>query len=131
MLSKLLQENILILPPIKENPRTSMRPWYKENNFFKYHRQSGYNTNGWMWLKHEIQDLIDNGQVSIGSLISPPNQHLGIFNDPLPSHDQSETSISYEKDYHEVGPPCSYGTFVGWPIEHGPYPWLLLIIIFL
>lgn len=91
IIPKLLQENILTLPLIKENIRASSRPWYKVNEFYEFHRQCGHDTNGCMWLKHEIQDLIDDGWVSIGAPISSPNQHLWIFNKPLPNHNQSAT----------------------------------------
>lgn len=95
---------------MEENPRAATRPWYKENEFYEFHRQSEHKTNGCMLLKHEIHDLIDDGRVSIGA---PPNQYLGIFNNPFPNHDQSEALASHEQDYHEVGPPSSYAIFVG------------------
>lgn len=96
ILPKLLQENLLTFPPIKDNPRASSRPWFYPNEFCKFHKKNGYYTNGWMKLKHESQDIIDDGLVSIGAPIVSSNQHLGIFNNLLPNHDQSISL--YEQD---------------------------------
>lgn len=104
ILPTLLQENTFTLLPMKENPRSSTRPWYKENEFCEYHRQRGHNTSGCMQLKHEIQDLINNGLVSTGSPVAPPNQNLGVFNNPFPSHDVNQVGVYLIMDqgYHNV-----------------------------
>lgn len=63
-----------------------------------------------MQLKHQIQDLIDSGLVSMGSPITTPNQNLGILNNPLPRHDvnQMSSSINMDQTYHNLDPPSSY-----------------------
>jgi len=88
----------------------STRYWYKENEFCDYHRQRGHDMSGCMRLKHEIQYLIDKGLVSMGNPVAPPNQHLGIFINPLPKHDVNHISISSSanQNYHNVEPPLSY-----------------------
>lgn len=90
ILPNLLQANILTFPPIKENIVVLIRSWYNASNFYEFPRKSGNNTNGCIWLNHEIQDLINDVQVSIR--VVPPNQHLGIFKNHFPNHDQSVVS---------------------------------------
>ena len=87
----------------------------QESDFCEYHRQRGHNTSVYIWLKHEIQDLIDNGLISTGIPIALPNQYLGIFNNPFPKHDANHVSVSLNLDqaYHSLDPPASYD-FVGW-----------------
>lgn len=66
-------------------------------------KEKGYTTNGYIWLKNKIQDLIDNNQVAIGNIIAPPNQTLDLFNNLLPNHNvnQVDASMSFGLVYHE------------------------------
>lgn len=74
-------------PPIKQHIVVSIISWYNATKFYEFPRKSENNTNGCILLNHEIQDLINDIQVSTG--VVPPNQHLGIFKNHFPNHDQS------------------------------------------
>lgn len=47
-------------------------------------------------LRNSIQRLIDNGQVSTSNPITQPNQKMGIFQDPLPRHNNDVHYVSIE-----------------------------------
>lgn len=50
---------MITLPKFKRvNPYAVHKPWYIEDEFYMYQWKRGYNTNGCIRLKHEIQDCI-------------------------------------------------------------------------
>lgn len=100
---------------IKSYPYASTRPWYKEHKFCNYHGQKVHDMSVCIWLKYIVQDMIYNEQVTMWVPIAPPNQHLGIFKDPLPRHNinQVGTMPTWSSQvYHELGS-SSYQAFVG------------------
>lgn len=66
-----------------------------------------------MQLKHEIVDLIDNGQISTENPIVPCNQHFKFFNNNFTNNNvnQVDASISFGQVYHKQG--SSSSSFMG------------------
>ena len=50
-----------------------IRPTWNHNEYYHYHQKSDYKTNNCFCLKHEIQDLIDNGTLSNPNIITKSN----------------------------------------------------------
>ena len=94
IMNKLLERNVITLPPIKQIDLVKMNsPYFDNKSFCQFHRQPGHDTKKCFVLKGKIQDLIDNNAISVTGVndkgnksIAPPNQNLKIFTDPLPSH---------------------------------------------
>ena len=63
-------------------------PTWNLNEYFHFHQNFGHKTDNCFRLKHEIQDLIDNGTLSYPNIITKPN----IMKNPL-------------LDYHRAPPP--------------------------
>ena len=63
-------------------------PTWNLNEYCHYHQNSSHKTDNWFHLKHEIQDLIDNGTLPNPKIITKPN----IRKNSLP-------------DYHKAPPP--------------------------
>ena len=60
--------------------------------FFQYHHHNGHDTKKFYSLKRKVQDLIDSNALSIDNFdgnrnkfVSPPNQNLQIYMNPLPT----------------------------------------------
>ena len=77
--------NPTLNPTLMPNP---IPPTWNLNEYCHYHQKSGHKTDNCFHLKHEIQDLIDNGTSSNPNIITKPN----IRKNPLP-------------DYHRAPPP--------------------------
>ncbi|GLJ19066.1 hypothetical protein SUGI_0342280 [Cryptomeria japonica] len=103
IMNKLLEQNVLTLPPIRQiDPAKITSPYFDNKAFCHFHRQPGHDTEKCFSLKGKIQDLIDNNTIFVSRVndkgntsVAPPNQNLQIFTDPLPSH-TSHTSNAIE-----------------------------------
>lgn len=61
----LLAKKIITLPEIKPfDPKPKLK-WWKETDFYDFHRNKRHLTNNCIHLKHLIQDKIDNGEIII------------------------------------------------------------------
>lgn len=81
--------------------------WYKNNEYCTYHRKKFHETNKCNKLRNVMQRLIDNGKVSSRNLIAQANKKLGVFQDPLPTHNNNINHISFEdsqKVVHNYNP---------------------------
>ena len=63
-------------------------PTWKLNEYCHYHQKSGHKTDNCFRLKHEIQNLIDNGTLPNPNIITKPNIRKNAF-----------------PDYHRAPPP--------------------------
>ena len=52
-------------PPLKPN-------WWRDDQYCNYHRKKGHNMENYFKLKDTIQDLIDQGKVTIYGLVKKP-----------------------------------------------------------
>ena len=68
---------IVQLPP--KPPPQPTPPGFKIDLHCAYHRRAGHDTDSCAALRHDIQDLIDQGLVDLG--------RLRVTTDPLPTHD--------------------------------------------
>ena len=57
-------------------------PTWNLNEYCHFHKKSGHKTDNCFCLKHEIQDLIDNGTLPNPNIITKPN----IRKNPLPNY---------------------------------------------
>lgn len=74
--------------------------WYRQNKFYHYHRQKGFDTNKYQSLKYVVQDLIDNEKLEVDNPLAISNQELGIYQNPLPHH--ATNNISWKINDNEV-----------------------------
>lgn len=66
ILKKLLQSNVIKLPEVKPYETTIFKPtWWNDNDFCEYHRTKGHKTSSCWTLKNLIQDLIEQGDMSM------------------------------------------------------------------
>ena len=78
-----------VIKPVDPTPMPNPIPsTWKLNEYCHYHQKSNHKTDNGFRLKHEIQDLIDNGTLPNPNIITKPN----IKEKPLP-------------DYHRAPPP--------------------------
>ena len=68
----------------------SKASWYKDNEFWKFHCVKGYTTLRCMKLKDNVQDLIDQKEITVGAQTSP-NSGLQIYQNVFPSHNKNKT----------------------------------------
>lgn len=108
---------MITLPIIKPpNPTKPLPPNFKSNAYCHYHRQNGHETKNCKHFKHLVQDLIDYGRLSIAGVndhinkfVSPPNQNLQIFTNPMPKYNflfvkASETLKNFVMNVHTKHP---------------------------
>lgn len=91
---RLINANVMKLSPI--NPIDTSKPLpttFDPKAFCQYHRQARHDTEKYYQLKHAIQDLVDSNTITVEGVndkgnksVSPPNQNVQIFTNPLPSH---------------------------------------------
>ena len=73
--------------------------------FCQYHHQNGHDTEKCYSLKHKVWDLIDSNPLFVHTFdcsrnkyVSPPNQNLQIYTNPLPIHDTNAIIQPYSMD---------------------------------
>ena len=77
---KLVDHNLMVFPnthPFDENQPKSK--WYRENEYCKYHRIKGHDTNKCIKLKIFIQNLVDDGEIEVEERPTSKNAKLKIF----------------------------------------------------
>lgn len=74
-------------PPILTLDPNAPKPnWYKDNEYYDYHRTNGHLTSRCIGLKHYIQDLIKRGDIEISSKIGTNNKNLKMYKQPFLDH---------------------------------------------
>lgn len=69
---KLTKENLIKFPPTQQiDPGQSKVVWYKDNEYYKFHRVKGHTTLRCMKLKDYVQDLINWKEITVGAQTSP------------------------------------------------------------
>lgn len=71
------------------DPRPPPYPFpyrYNQAEHCEYHQTPGHTLNRYFWLKHNIQDLIDEGKVSFNPIPTNPSPNSNIIQNPLPNH---------------------------------------------
>ena len=76
VLEKLIESNLL-RPLHQRPPFPNANPKY----YWKYHQSIGYDTDGCIHLKHDVQDLIDSGKIT-----DPETKKPNTKNNPLPNY---------------------------------------------
>ena len=62
------------LKPIDLTPMPNFVPSTRNfNDYCHFHKKSGYKADNYFCLKHELQDLIDNGTLPNPNIITKPN----------------------------------------------------------
>ena len=77
---KLVDHNLMVFPntrPFDENQPKSK--WYRENEYCKYHRIKGHDTNKCIKIKFFIQNLVDDGELEVEGGPTSKNAKLKIF----------------------------------------------------
>ena len=68
--------------------------WYRENEYYKYHRIKGHDTNKCIKLKNFIQNLVDNGEIEVEGGPTSKNAKLKIFQKPFPDHNNRNNNTN-------------------------------------
>ena len=66
--------------------------WNRENEYCKYHRIKGHETNKCIKLKVFIQNLVDDGEIEVEGGPSSKNAKLKIFQKPFPDHNNDNNN---------------------------------------
>lgn len=89
-LKTLLANKLIVLPEARSYEPPVKPNWWNDNHFCNYHQNKGHQTNDCQRLKHLIQDLIDNGTITVDS--HKTNESHLAFKTPLPNYDKGEPS---------------------------------------
>ena len=73
------------------------------NEYCHFHKKSSHKTNIYFSLKHEIQDLIDNGTLPNPNIITKPN----IRKNPLPNYHRAPSLYHNWVQVEEIDWDCS------------------------
>ncbi len=83
---KLAKDNLIRCPQIQPlEPNQSTASWYKDNEFYKFHRVKGHTTLKCMQLKDYVQDLINQKEITVGAQ-TLPNVGLMIYQNAFSPH---------------------------------------------
>jgi hypothetical protein len=94
-LKELLDNKVITLPPQRDYEPRVKPPTWNDSYFCNYHRCKGHKTNNCQALRNLVQDLIDNGTITIEAHHNN-NDHQA-FKNPLPNYQKGETSMSKAK----------------------------------
>lgn len=76
-----------LLQLIEPRPPPYPLPYrYNQVDRCEYHQTLGHTLNRCFYLKHDIQDLIDEGKVSVDPSLTNPPSNTNIIQNPLPDH---------------------------------------------
>lgn len=101
-MTQLLEQKIIILPPIKTpNPNKPLPLNFRLNAYCHYHEKNGHNTQHCKHLKPLVQDLIDSSWLLVGGVnekgnksVASPNQNMQILTNPMLNHNISFVKAS-------------------------------------
>ncbi|KAH9315590.1 hypothetical protein KI387_024217, partial [Taxus chinensis] len=124
----LIKDGAITFPPMK--PHTSFDPtrptptWYKEHDFYNYHRVKGHSDGNCITFKNFVQEMLEKGELTLDNPNAPTNQNLHIFKKPFPNHapfsDQMGETSTHDSHTREV-----HGIFNDTPnvpqLPHIPY----------
>lgn len=98
-LKKLIQTNMIILPEIRVYEPGPFKPtWWNDNDFCDYHRTKGHKTASCYKFKNLVQDMIDQGDITIDTDKTSANMNHTIFKDPFVKHDKGKATTSGSQD---------------------------------
>ncbi|XP_074297658.1 uncharacterized protein LOC141628409 [Silene latifolia] len=102
------QEKLNPIGPTLDPPADRQGKWYKPNAYCAYHQGKGHDTENCYRLKHEIQDMIENGSLPIPT-VRPNN-----LNNPFGDHANAKIRRRQYDVSHLIQPICRLtGFFVG------------------
>lgn len=78
-----------------------MKPiWYRENDYYAFHREKGNQINKCHHFQNVIQDLIEMGDLVINNPLVPHNKNANIYKDPLPRQNQVDANqVNYVNNF--------------------------------
>ena len=83
---KLAKDNLVrYLQTQPMEPNQARASWYKDNEYYKFHRVKGHTTLKCMQLKDYVQDLINQKEITVGAQPSP-NVGLMMYQNAFPPH---------------------------------------------
>ncbi|XP_074278447.1 uncharacterized protein LOC141602037 [Silene latifolia] len=104
----LAQGKLNPIGPTPDPPADRQGKWYKPNAYYAYHQGKGHDTENCYRLKHEIQDMIENGSLPIPT-VRPNN-----LNNPFGDHANAVFVEDNTDVSHLIQPICRLtGFFVG------------------
>ena len=81
--------------------------WWDGNKLCDYHHTKGHKTSSWFQLKHAIQDLIDDGVITVDPSLLASNSDHTILKDPLGNYDKEKPSSSNSNSQANVNYICT------------------------
>lgn len=98
-LKKLVQTKVITLPEVQQyEPGPFKLAWWNDNDFCEYDRAKGHKTYICYKLKNLIQDLIEQGDVTVDTNKGSTNQAHIIYKDPFVKNNQGQASGSRTQD---------------------------------
>lgn len=98
-LKKLKQTNMITFQEIRVFGLGPFKPnWWNDNEFCEYHRTKVHKTTSCYNLKNLIQDLIDQGDITMDTKKGSTNTNHTIFKDPFVKRDKGKASTSGTQD---------------------------------
>lgn len=94
-LKTLLANKLITLPEVRDFEAMVKPAWWNDNHFCKYHQSKGHQTNYCQYLKHVIQDLIDNKVITVDGHTT--NESHTTFKTPLPNYEKGKTSTTRDR----------------------------------
>lgn len=73
ILTKLNEAQLLTFQEVQWDPSLAPKPWYKDDEFYEFHRFQGHGTNQCLTLRRVIQIFIDNGTLVFDDASQNPN----------------------------------------------------------
>lgn len=89
-LKTLLANKLITLPEARDFEPKVKPTWWNDNHYCDFHRNKGHQTDDCQWLKHVIEDLIDNGVITVDG--HKTNELHTTFETPLPNYEKGESS---------------------------------------
>lgn len=90
----MIQSNDITLPKARPyEPGPFNLTWWNANDFCEYYHNKGHKTTSCYKFKNLVQDLIDQGDITVDNNKAPNIDHT-IFKDPFVKHDKAKASSS-------------------------------------
>lgn len=110
--TKLNDAKLLRLPKARWDPSWATKPWYKDDEFYEFHRVQGNITDHCIYLCKVIKSFIDSRKLVLNGTSLDPNTNLQVYQNLLTQWNVKHVGITrdYNKDFPNQKVLYDYGT---------------------